>query len=455
MTFGLPDRKRRSSARRQNDGLALSDDALALRFAEQQHDSLVYHAQFGCWMSWNGRCWQRDSLGVTINAIRTLCRTAARDCGDARQAQRLASAQKIRAIDALARSDPRLLVRPEQWDEADWLLNTPTGVIDLKTSEIHPADPALHLVRMTPVAAEGDCPLWMDFLNRITGEDPAYMDFLKRLAGYCLTGSVQEHAVFYILGPGANGKSIFTRTLAAILGPFAMTAAMDTFMTQTGSRHPADIAALEGARLVIATEIEPNARWAEGRIKALSGGDDVSARLMHANFMPFRPRCKIVLSGNRSPRLFRSDEAMRRRLHLLPFSVIIPKAERDPQLFGKLEGELSGILRWALDGCAEWQLLGLSPPAVVSRFTEAYFEGEDPVGTFITDCCTVGRTLEIGSSELFAAYEAWAKAREERTLTQSALVRDLIDRGYRSKRSAQKRMLAGISLRSPASRSAC
>src|SRR5690606_19855947 len=101
-------------------------------------------------------------------------------------------------------------------------------------------------------------------------------------------------------------------------------------------RHPTDLAMLRGARVVIAQETEDGQRWAESRIKALTGGDPISARLMRQDFFTFEPVFKLMIAGNHRPSLRNVDEAVRRRFNLVPFEVTIPREERDPNLPEKL-----------------------------------------------------------------------------------------------------------------------
>ena len=197
--------------------------------------------------------------------------------------------------------------------------------------------------------------------------------FLQRYIGYCCTGFTTEHVFVFAYGTGANGKSTFINTIARIFGDYATVADMSTFIASNTEHHPTDLAKLRGARLVVAQETQRGRRWDETKIKALTGGDKITARFMRQDFFDFTPTFKLFICGNHKPRLANVDEAMRRRLLLVPFTVQIPPAERDPQLAEKLEAEWPAILRWCIDGCLEWQRIGLAPPAIVRDATDEYF----------------------------------------------------------------------------------
>ena len=187
------------------------------------------------------------------------------------------------------------------------------------------------------------------------------------MVGYCLTGSIRDHALFFLYGTGGNGKGVLLNTCHDILGDYSAIAAMETFTASKADRHPTDLAMLRGARAVIAQETEDGQRWAESRIKALTGGDAISARFMRQDFFTFKPAFKLLIAGNHKPSLRNVDEAVKRRFNLLPFTVTISKDERDPELAEKLKGEWPGILAWAIEGCLEWQRIGLCPPNAVRR----------------------------------------------------------------------------------------
>ena len=195
----------------------------------------------------------------------------------------------------------------------------------------------------------------------MTGGDQELMPTFSAMVGYCLTGVTIEHALFFLYGTGANGKSVFVTTLAMILGDYATNAPMDTFMETRSDRHPTDLAGLRGARFVSSIETEQGRRWAESKLKALTGGDKISARFMRQDFFEYVPQFKLVIAGNHKPTIRSIDEAMRRRLHLIPFTVTIPPERRDRKLTEKLLRERDGILAWAVEGCLDWQRMGLNP----------------------------------------------------------------------------------------------
>jgi putative DNA primase/helicase len=120
------------------------------------------------------------------------------------------------AVERLARADRAHAATVEQWDADPWLLNTPGGTVDLRRGELRPHRRADYCTKQTAVTPRGDCPRWLAFLEWATRGDPELVAFLRRMFGYCLTGSVEEHALFFNYGTGGNGKGTALNTVTGI-----------------------------------------------------------------------------------------------------------------------------------------------------------------------------------------------------------------------------------------------
>jgi putative DNA primase/helicase len=384
---------------------------LALRFAERHADRLRYVAAWRKWIIWDGTCWRFDDTLHAFDLVRRACREVANECGKPKIAVAIASAKTVAAVERLAKSDRRIAATTDQWDADPWLLNTPGGVIDLHNGDMRPQRSGDYMTKVTGVAPDRGCSIatWLRFLDRATGGDSALVAFLQRIAGYSLTGSTQEHALFFLYGTGANGKSTFLNALTGCLGDYQRTSAIETFTATTSDRHPTDLAGLRGARLVTAVETEEGRRWAESKIKSLTGGDPISARFMRQDFFEFTPAFKLVIAGNHRPGLRSVDEAIRRRFQLVPFTVTIPLEERDQTLPERLKAEWPGILAWAIDGCLAWQAGGLASPDAVQTATAAYVEAEDALAAWIEDAGERDVNAWEASAVLFRSWKQWAE----------------------------------------------
>ena len=224
---------------------------------------------------------------------------------------------------------------------------------------------------------------------------------------------------------------------------------METFLAARGERHPTDVAGLRGARFVAAQEVEKGRHWAEAKIKALTGGDAISARFMRQDFFSFTPVFKLVIAGNHKPALRSVDEAIRRRINLIPFTVTIPPAGRDRDLPEKLKAEWPGILQWAIEGCLRWQKYGLAAPMAVTKATEEYLQDEDTVAQWIAECCTVGEPSRYkeANAGLFGSWREWCERVGEQPGSQKNFSQALIREGFEPCSVGHGRGFGGLALK--------
>ncbi len=421
-----------------------SEDDLANRFSIEHIDDLRYCHAWRQWFIWDKSRWRRDSTVQVYDLVREVCSHAAALRNE--PSKKIADKATIAAVEWLAQSDRRHATAAEEWDADPFLLNTPGCIVDLPTGQTRPNRPDAMMTKQTAVAPDGDCPLWHNFLDRITDGNHELAAFLQRMVGYSLTGSVKEQCLFFAYGTGANGKSVFCNTISGIMADYHRTAPADIFMTSRNDRHPTELAGLQGARFVTAIETEKNRRWAEARISALTGGEEISARYMRGDFFDFKPSFKLFFAGNHRPRLHTVNEAMRRRLHMIPFSITIPRAERDPDLPEKLKVEWPGILAWAIEGAVEWHTNGLQPPAVVTDATLEYLAGEDLIAVWIEDRCYQEGSASTLASTLYKSFKEWAEATGERPGTQRAFSMALESHGFQKEKTREGRFFLGLKL---------
>jgi putative DNA primase/helicase len=425
----------------------LTEDALALRFSERHAHDLRFVAIKEQWFMWDGARWQPEQTYRAFDLARESCRADAKEFGNGKPKSSVLAAKVIAAVERMAKADRRQAATLDQFDADDLALAT----FDLRTGIDHPPNPADYITKKTACAAAPPGtphPIWSAaFLERIA-PDPELRAFLKRFCGYCLTGLTTEQKFVFAYGTGANGKSTFINTIAGILGDYATIADIGTFIASNTERHPTGVAKLHGHRLVVAQETEKGRRWDETKIKSMTGGDKMAARFMRCDFFDFVPKFKLWIVGNHKPRLDNVDEAMRRRMLLVPFLVQIPPEERDRDLAEKLKAEWPAILRWMIDGCLEWQQVGLAPPKIVAEATEAYFEDLDSIKQWMEESTEKDTPLAfLKTSQLFASWKAWCDERGMAPGSAKALSEALADRGLTPKRTEKGRGFAGIRLK--------
>jgi hypothetical protein len=180
----------------------LSEDALALRFSDEQADDLRFVEKWGRWRNWDGCRWEDTTLQVQ-NKVRLLCRKVLAECDPRRRKQfelRIASKHSVSAIEALSRCDPRHAASVDQWDRDPWLLNTPEGTVNLRTGKLFEHRRTDYCTKLTACGPGGGCPNWLAFLDRVTDHNLELQQFLQRIVGYALTGVTFEHALFFLYG---------------------------------------------------------------------------------------------------------------------------------------------------------------------------------------------------------------------------------------------------------------
>ena len=434
-----------------------SEEALALAFAERHANTLRYVAEWGQWLIWDGTCWRMDRTRQVFTLARELCREVAPKANKPSERKRIASAKTRAAVVSLAGEDRRLAATTEQWDADPWLLNTPDGVVDLHTGRLREHQATDYMTKQTAVSPKGECPRWMAFLQEVTGGDEALQRYLQRISGYFLTGVTIEQELYFFYGSGKNGKGVWTLSVSGILHDYHRSTSIETFTVAKSERHPTELAGLRGARLVTAAETEEGRRWAEARIKELTGGDKISARFMRQDFFDFFPQFKLLFLGNHMPTLRTVNKAITRRFNRIPFAVTIPDERVNKHLANELKAEWPGILAWAIEGCLEWQRIGLCPPKAVTDATESYLESEDILGEWIDECCIRDANAWESSTALFNSWKGWAVGREEWIGSVKTFSARLEDRGeFKKRRNPEKTKhgFAGLRLKVTAEKGA-
>lgn len=440
----------------------LTDTGNAERFANHWHESLRYVPKLKTWMQWNGDSWKIDESGLvqelakqTANLISAEA-DAIRDPDMAKAVKRHArsSLNRRKLIDMVetAASIPRLQVEVGEIDADKMLLGVTNGGVELATGSFRAIRFNDYLTKRAAVSFDpaAACPVFEQFVRRILGDDDELVSFVQRAIGYTLTGRVDEQCLFFLHGSGANGKSTFLNALRDVLGDYSIYTAPETLMPRggTGASPSSDLARLRGARLVLSNEVEEGSHMAENLVKQVTGGDPIVARYLHKEFFEFQPQLKLWIAGNHLPVVKGNDEGIWRRIKLIPFNVTIPAAERDPDLPRKLLAESAGILNWAIQGCLDWQKMGLRPPAVVTGAVREYRDEMDIIGQWLDDECVIDPGKSIRAQLLYDNYRTWAEKGGYRPMSQNAFARKLETRGVATKRrTSSGRVYDGLDLR--------
>lgn len=435
----------------------LSELDAARFFAKEYGDRIRYCGKAGGWLLWNGRRWKLDDdgaicrlAGECTDAIAELAGSLS-DLDERKKVLSFAiTLRKRRGLDnfvALAATLSGIAIGdPERFDADQWLLNVENGTIDLRTGQLRQHDRGDLITKLVDIRFDpkATCPRWERFLEEIFGNDAETIDFVQRATGYSLTGCTREHAFLVLYGTGANGKSSLLSTVGQILGDYGLSASPETFVDRQAGAATNDLARLRGTRFVSAIETSEGRALAESFVKAVTGGDRISARFLYTEFFDFEPAFKLWLGTNHKPIIKGGDEGIWRRVRLIPFGERFEGEHCDPNLRAKLDAELPGILAWAVRGCLEWQKRGLKPPASVAGATAAYRSEMDTFTAFIDERCEVDDAASVPAGDLYRAYRLWAEGNGEKPLSQRWLSVRLSERGFASKRTKRQRLWIGL-----------
>jgi putative DNA primase/helicase len=413
------------------DDEPLSHIVAANHWADRHGVARRYDHTRGRWMRVDPRSgvWQEDECRATFNEMGTLIHNLGAG------AARYSNAGFISGTETIARGLPTVAVTHKHFDIDPMILGTPAGPVDLRTGKLLPSDPSLLISRCTSVGpTEGRPEKFLAFLLQSNGGNAAMVDFLQVVLGYMLTGLTVEQALFFIHGDGGNGKGVFINIIRRIFGNYAVTAAMETFTASKHDAHPTGLAMLNGPRLVTASETERGKPWAESRIKQLTGGDEISARFMRGDFFSFAPKFKLLIIGNFAPELSTVDDAMKRRINIIPF--IWKPEQTNINLEQEIEDEFPQILNWMIHGCLLWQSGGLARPDAVIDATRDYFEDQDVFGQWLDEFCETGPTFATPSQELFHNWSLFADDMHEPAGNMKGFGAAMSKRGFRNSRAS-------------------
>jgi len=438
---------------------ALTDLGNADRFASDWKQKLKYCRNLGGWHHWDGIRWRKDETGKAVrlakDTVRRIFIEAAEQTDPEKRKQiakhAMASQNRARVVALLEMAESELAFTTRELDVATILLNCENGLLDLRTGKLHPHSPDHMVSKVTGATYRPDINpsgLWSQFLNDIFNGNTGLIRFVQKAVGYSLTGETTEQCLFILYGEGANGKSTFLEAVGYALGDYAATASPETFLlTKNHKNIGDDIAALKGSRFVATSETARGRQWDESRVKHLTGGDTLTCRKLYGDYFDYKPTWKIWMATNHKPHFDTDNEALFRRIRLIPFTVAIPLEKQDKNLLEKLRVHAPEILAWAVEGALLWQNEGLESPAAVLFATDGYRREQDSLGRFLDEECIKGEGREVKISAFKSRYEEWCDETGERKMPRGQIGRYLLKQGIEKHRTKEARYFQGVGLR--------
>ena len=400
-----------------------TETANADRLVKKYGDVIRYCSDRKVWCIWDGATWNVDDIGGISRYMRETGMSIYREAAEVKSEEErkalgkwaiLSESRRVRDNSiALARTIKAAEVREFStvFDTHPMLLNVKNGTLDLATGELLPHNRENFITKMVPIAYDNtaECPRFMKFLSEALPKE-GLVGYISRIAGYCLTGKTSAQAWFMFHGVTASGKSTLVNILHGLLGPYAVALPENYFLVTNYATKDYATASLAGVRLATCVETNEGKRLDSAKLKSLTGEDLISAELKYQNCFSFRPQMKLILATNNRPQVSANDEAVWRRLKLVPFDITIPEEERISDMANELLlAEGPGILRWAVWGCRGWIENKLTQPEAITAAVSEYREDEDVVQHFIDECAIRDVNGTVDRREFYAAFAHWCK----------------------------------------------
>ena len=424
-------------------------------FKALHRDKFLFNKSMDCWMCWADHHWELDRMDASLAAVERVVDEYLKEASninqeirklDDNQKDREKYLKRIRSdlykrvkslrdtrkrngcLTFAHTTDNPLAILGDELDRNPWLLACENGVVNLKTGKFREGRPADLLLKASPTKWEGlhaKREFWEKTLLEIFEDDHLTVAYLQRLFGMAIVGSVYEHVFPVLTGPGGrNGKGTIVETISHVLGPLASPIRPEMLLASykyDSSGPTPEIMALRGLRIAWASETEDGAKISAGKVKWLTGGDELTGRYPHdKHTITFLPSHTLFLLSNFKPHADSNDKAFWERMQNIPFNVrFIKNREPNPDLNERaaniylkedLKKEASGILAWLVEGCLKWQAEGgLRPSPRVVKETGEYQDDEDNYGAFIKYCLENEPGARFGATPLYRAFEVWWK----------------------------------------------
>lgn len=292
--------------------------------------------------------------------------------------------------------------------------------------EVNTADRLMAYYASAEYNPDATCPVWDQAMKDWFADTPEVIPYLYRVLGSALAGDPVDDAVFFMVGEGCNGKSVFSNTLMALFGSYG-TAVDSGVIVGTGRRISStaspDLMRLVGRRFALVAETDPGDKLRAADVKRMSGGEMISARGLYQDQTVFKPSFTLFVGTNYEPTVVGDDNGVWRRIKLIPFYSDFDndprfKHKKNPRLDELLRTpqELSGILNRLLEGYRDYKARGgLDEPQSVTKASRQYRDEQDVMAAWFTETLTsegaADNTLDVYA--LYDNYVGWLRSNGE------------------------------------------
>lgn len=436
----------------QYESLSLSESGNISRFIAQYGHVIRYpdssdKYSVKNWLYYNGSSWVYNTDSTIERYAKEAIESILAEDFDARSSEnvnkfynRSNTVKHIQLVLEGASWEKEVRVNLSDVDLNPMLIGTPTGIVDLETGEILQDNRSQIVTKKTKAVLEEDvgCPIWDDHLERVSGGDEDMISFLNMLVAYCLTGKTNEQKLCILHGPGGSGKSTYINTVKRILGNYSSQLPVKTLSINNSNAIDDNLSRIKGARIAVTSEISKTAKLKESLVKQLTGGDDIVGRKMHKGSEEYTPTYKIIMVVNDLPEITGGDDAMDRRVLVIPFDQKLKNDKMDKDLMDKLKDEYNAIFTRAVKLCSKWPKGGITYPDKVIKASDAYVESQDVFKLWYNACCSTDANNEdfASSEELLESHTTWCSDSGERNLNNTEFHNRLssLDRARKGKK---------------------
>lgn len=317
-------------------------------------------------------------------------------------------------------------------------VNVLNGIFDFNSETLipHSSDYLFTTQIQAKYNPDEKCDRWLGFLNEMLGDDPAKIDILQEYAGYSLNPNINIEMILFLLGRGANGKSVFCEALKKVIGA----GNYDT-ISLDDLKNKNYIAELLGKLINISTESQAKAEVYESNLKRLASGEEIKVDRKYKHPFNFKSNCKHIYSLNALPRVGDKTDAFFRRVLTIPFNRQVNKDKRIFDL-GKIiaSEEASGILNWMIEGYYrlrdnKWTF---TRSQQVEDLLDSYRKDNNNVLNFVEECCEFRDNFFMSNESSYSKYQEWCKESGVNAIKKKSFIQEIVDNfghneGYGSK----------------------
>lgn len=393
---------------------ARTDSGNAELFAQSIAGRFIHVAGIG-WHFWDGARWTPDTGGRIAEALKdlfTMRYTSASDLEEQKWLLQSLNSARMSATLKWAESVPAVRVYPHELDANAYELVTPGGIVDLRNHTIRAANPLVD--RNTKLAGfapdwSGPPTEWLKVLEFSFGYDADLIPYIQRLLGIALIGEQRAQHFPIFRGPGGNGKSLLAHMLLRVFGSYGQKLGPRFLVENRQEQHPEALAALQGIRFAIASEVSASVKFNEQLVKELTGDTTFRARGMHENSRDITNQVSLWLITNHLPGVTTGGPAWWRRVRQIEMPIKFPEHLADDELKDRIPDTEGGkILAWMIDGAAAFLQHGEQIPASVRRATARYRSEEDSIARFIDNRLVLDEELVTTRQAVYQDYQLWA-----------------------------------------------